>query len=495
MKKMKFKVLIALMSILVLGFVSSCKEDDPIEPVSNIPVLDEDFTFTIVNNDVNFTTTLIGNVWFRNITSETDIQAVDGAATVYLAVQGEYPFTCSTLIEGETFTSDTFSVGIAETDLSFLDTGVWHALTGGRTGGKVWKLDIGPVSTTTIDDAGVETVSTVNKSSFFHNPVDFYGDAEVGGAADNIWGPWGGTSLYDWGGTPEDGNISFNGADGTVKLMLDGVETDGSFTMTTYDRDPNFLTLTENNGGLTLWENMLTNKYSYLGSLSPQMADISMSEGLRFPMDVGRITNDGNATNPSQFLDDDLRNITLMHASDSALVVRVKRSFEGDGPSLCWMLYNYIVDGYSYTAPTYTHPVRTDVTVATLTGTWKPAIVPYDWIGWSSKASLNPTWVDAASVIASGWAATDSSLAADALLRITFNADGSCVMNGQSTTYTINQGGYIAFADDVTIPTYMVTLTGKNIYVVDVPASTDGIWLGQNNGDKSETSSIHFVKE
>lgn len=458
------------------------------------PIVDQDFTVMVQGNQVILTCSMkkaTSYLWEMS----NGVQSTQKKDTIYLPLKGSYGVKLSVSNGGDYLTSDSILFEIAATDVAYYNTGIWKSLTGGSGVKKVWKLDIGEVITTKIDDAGNVTTSSVKKSSYFHNALDFYGDSEAGGATGS-WGPWGGTSIYDWGGTPEDGEISFDANTGVVSLVLDGVTSTGTFAFNPYDRIQDFCNpaILDNGTPLTLWEHMLKNKYSYLGTLSAQMGNIKFSTGLRFPLDKGRMTNDANTTNPSQFLTEDLENVVVMHCTDSALVVRVKRSFEGGSANTCWLLYNYVVKGLTYSAPTYTHPVKTNITTATLAGSWKTATVPYNWVGWQGKNLLN-NWTTGADMVATGWAATEASLLVDAALRISFATNGTCVINGKSTTYTIKNGGYLAFADSVSIPTNIVKLTGKNMYAVDVTASTDGLWLGQNNGDKAETSAVHFVKE
>jgi hypothetical protein len=526
MNKLKFYLSAAALGLLMVSSFVGCKDDpkDEPAPVSTKPELGTNFKFEISNsgegNDVTFTS------WLNVSTNATSTDAV---YKVNIPKQGDYKFVFSVMVDGTFVPSDTFKVTIKNTDVSFLNSGVWKALTGGPTGNKVWYLDLGTITTTTIDDAGVTTTTSVQKSSFFHNPLDFYGDAEIGGSATNVWGPWGGTDLYGWGGTPEVGEISFNGVTGKVKLVLtDGVNADGTailndkkeyeygknatakvgtfestFSMITSPRDPNFLTLTD---GKSLWENMITGKYSYLGSLSAETATLTMNDGVRFPMDKGRVGE-------QEFTAADLSNIMIMHASDSALVVRVKRSFEGydatgvHKASTCWLLYNYVVKGYEYTKAPLTHPVKA-LTASNLEGTWKLAAVPGNWISWSTKAVMN-TWADGAAMNTTfeGWSITNTAekLAASTKVSLTFSGnnvtihdvtfDGTAeVVKDYTTTYAIKDG-YITFASDITINGYTATLTlsGKNVYVMDVTGS-DGIWLGQNNGTKEESVGIHLVK-
>ncbi|MGE4287170.1 MAG: hypothetical protein AB7E36_00670 [Salinivirgaceae bacterium] len=498
MKKMNVKLWSLLLSAFMLVFVTACENSDDPEPaIDYTPVLGSTFNFVVDGNDVTFTTTIPGNVWFT--VDGTDYPTVDKAVTVNLPLKGTYAATCSSLGSGTTLTSAPFDVVIEQDDLSYLERGAWKALTGGAEGNKTWVLDVREVVTTTIDNAGVETSSSVFKSVYFHNALDFYGEEGVGGNEDGAWGPWGGTNIYGWGGTPEAGEITFNGVNRTATLTIDGEPTTASFAMNVYDRDPNYLIIPKENAGgtdMSLWDYMLEKTgYGSLVSLSDEMGDISFSGELRFPMDIGRLTNDGNATIPSQFLEEDLKNVTILHASDSGLIMRVKRTYEGDNENKCWLLYNYIVKGYDYGVKTpLTHPVRTDITAETLAGTWKVAVVPIDWVSWATKDVMN-AWADTTAI--PDWAKGGALGLTNAYeIRLNFNTDGTCTINGVVTTYTISKGGYIAFADDVNIPVCAVTLAGKNIYAVDVASSTEGIWLGQNDDEgKEETPVIHLVKE
>ena len=508
MKKFSYYLLIAILSTLIVSVFPACEDDtnDDPEPQEEekdyTPVLDEDFSYAVDGNDVLFTTSLTGNVWFTNVNDGSEHTVSDGEATVNLPLADTYKFTCSVIVDGVTYTSDEFEVVIDAEDTSFLEEGVWKALTGGPNGDKTWVLDVTQVVSTSIDNAGNTTQDTSYVSKYFHNPLDFYGDEEAGAAAGEEWGPWGGTSLYDWGGSPEEGEISFDGLNREVTLTLNGETSTGSFSMETYEREPDFLILPD---GTSLWDNMLNNHYSYLGSFSDEMADISFGEGFRFPMDNGRIAEE-------QFLAEDLKNVTILHASDSALVVRVKRTYEEGEESKCWLLYNYVVKGYDYGLPEIpTHPVASDVTASSLQGSWVFADVPGDWVGWSSADVLNG-WADGAAMNTTfeswGITATAEKYAAAQKDTLTFNADGTCTIldvtydeeNAQEivteyeTTYTVS-GGYVTFADEVAITGYtgMLSLTGTNVYALDVASSTEGIWLGQNNGDKAESTAVHLI--
>jgi len=502
-----------LVGVMALTF-TSCKTEEP--DVFGKPVLNTDFTVTVTGNNVALSCTnsaMASVLWELN----NGVQKTDKVETVYLPLAGEYKVVLSVSNGGDYLASDTVKFTIAATDSEYYNKGIWKSLTGGPGAKKTWVLDVKEFVTTTIDDAGVSTSTSMFKSTYFHNALDFYGDAEAGGATDNVWGPWGGTSIYNWGGTPEVGEVTFDATTGISKFMLDGVTTTGAFTFKTYDRPVDFCTISSKNNGdkgtISLWDNMLTGKYAYLKTLSPEMGDIKFAAGLRFPMDKGRISNEGDLTNPSQFLTSDLENVVIMHCTDSSLVVRVKRSFEKEKESKCWLLYNFIVKEYNYPTPAnYTHPVKS-ITATDLVGTWKPAPVPCNWIGWTAKNELN-TWADGAAMNATfaSWsvANTTEKLAASQKVTLKFEANGNCIITDikfntttlleestvYNTTYTVSKG-YITFGAAVTINGYsdMITLSGINMYALTVTGSTNGLWIGKNNGDKTETTAIHLIKQ
>lgn len=502
-----------LLGALAVSF-TACKTEEP--DVFGKPVRDKDFTVTVTGNNVVAkcsNTAMTSVLWEVN----TGVQSTEKETTFYVPIKGDYKLVLSVSNGGDYISSDTIPFTIAATDVEYYNKGIWKALTGGAGTKKTWVLDVKEFVTTTIDDAGVSTSTSVFKSAYFHNALDFYGDAEAGGATDNVWGPWGGTSIYNWGGTPEVGEITFDALTGVCNFTLDGVTSTGSYTLKPFDRPADFCTISSKNnnnkGPISLWENMLTGKYSYLRALSDQMADLKLTSGLRFPMDKGRISNDANTTYPSQFLISDLENVTIIHASDSSLVVRVKRTYEGDKESKCWLLYNFIVKEYNYPTPTnYTHPVKS-ITTNDLVGTWKLASVPGNWIGWAEKNELN-TWADGAAMNATfvSWsvANTTEKLATSQKVTLKFESNGNCTITDfkfntttlleestvYTSTYSVNNG-YIVFGSDVNITGYtdMIALSGKNMYALTVTGSTNGLWIGKNNGDKTETTAIHIVKQ
>ncbi|MFT3751449.1 MAG: hypothetical protein QM800_00670 [Paludibacter sp.] len=355
---MKKSSLFALvLGALALSF-TACKTEEP--DVFGKPVKDKDFTVTVKDNNVVVecnNTTMTSVLWEVN----TGVQSTQKKDTFYVPIQGDYSLVLSVSNGGDYISSDTIPFTIAQSDVTLFQSGIWKNLTGGPNVKKTWVLDV--------------------EKKFFHKPVDFYGDQEAGWdvVKQTSWGPWGGFDITD----PESGEISFDATTGVVTFTLDGVTKTGKYNFNVYNRPADIINpaLTS---GQTLWENMTTGAYKELTSLSSQMGDLKLPSGVRFPLQIGRMTNDGNATNPSQFLTSDLENVTILHCSDSALIVRVKRTYEGDNVNKCWMLYNFRVKEYTYVPETftYTEPVKTSFTAADLIGTWKYDPIAQDWIGW-----------------------------------------------------------------------------------------------------------------
>jgi hypothetical protein len=552
MRITNLRLLTAILAVLTMVFVPSCKDDDNSKTISTTtPVLNENFFYT--NSDANtfvFTTTLAAsNMWITNCATEVASDFVDNACSLSLYIKGDYKLVCGALVDGVEYVSDTFSVNVASTNTTFLETGLWKALTGGPSGNKVWKLDIGSVTTKTIGNDGVESSTTSYASSFFHNPLDFYGDAEAGGSSDNVWGPWGGTNFYGWGGAPESGNITFDGTTGIATLVLtDGVNADGdqhvttttntdgsysytanptarvgtftgAFAMVVSERDANFCTISAKNSGIgaecSLWDYMLANKYKYLGALSAQTGKIIFTGDMRFPLDKGRVGE-------NQFLASDLKKVMVIHCDDSSLIVRVKRTYEGFSDatthksSSCWLLYNFIADGYKYTPTVYynTAVLNSSATASTLVGTWKFDGITGDWIGWSSLDRLNKYTASTEASNFEGWGDVNTTQKYAAALKCsyTFKSDGTYTFtdvvydassltettNTYTGTYTVNKG-YITFSSSVAMTGFdgRLNLSGLNMYVINNPATgTSGtLWIGQNNGTNYESVAVQLVKQ
>ncbi len=499
MKKVNFKLMTVLFSALIIVFMNSCKDDNndsEDDDTSSVPVLNEDFSFDVDGNDVAFYTELSGTVWFIDCTTGSQIDVTDGAASTTISTAGSYPFTCNTLISGATYASDTFYVDIETTDLSYLDEEIWQALCG-ENNDKVWVLDLEEV--------------------YFHAIADYYGDDEAGATGAAAWAPWGGgyVSDYDLGG-----EISFNGETKTVTLTYNGETQTGTFSFDTYIRpeSSDYVDDYTDDPDFDLWDAGFTNGvYSYL-PLSDSMGTMSLPDGFYFPLDSARFYNDAvigkNTVNASQFLAEDLETIDIIHVSDSALVVRVKRTYEGDDENKCWMLYNYIVKDYDYPeGTTYAMPVLSNYSSSDLVGTWVyDTVVSQDWTSWEIEGSgdggtrLNSwtTYDDMVSTLASWGAAADSTFQANFDNEYVFNSDGTCTLDGTSNTYSVSSG-HITFGTELSGSEFSlvwISLTGTDVGIINVAYdidgnayTSDGIWLGVQNGDKEECAAVHLVKK
>lgn len=478
----KFRNLVALLLGVMAVSFTACKTEEP--EAFGKPVKDKDFTVTVTGNNVALSCT---NATMTSVLWEVSdgTQSTDKNATVYVPVAGEYNVVLSVSNGGDYVSADTVKFTIASSDAAYFSTGIMKALTGGASVKKTWVLD--------------------STKKLFHKPVDFYGDAAAGASADGTsWGPWGGLDIPD----PELGEISFDALTGQVTLILDGVTTSGKYSLKKYDR-PDDIMNPKLASGLTLWQNMLTDpgKYAYLGSLSAQMADVKLPSGVHFPLQIGRMTNDGNTTYPSQFLTSDLENVTIIHASDSALVVRVKRTYEGDNESKCWMLYNFIVKEYTYVPEvfTYTQNLKTTFTATDLVGTWKFGASPVDWInfytsgnkGTTKEQTLLNNWATQAEV--QSWLASQEQLTAAKANTYVFNANGTCLLNGVANKFTV-ANGKITFETALTTEFNInwFNITGTTLSVIDVKQGTNaaiGIWIGYQNESKDEFVSVNLVKQ
>jgi len=84
-----------------------------------------------------------------------------------------------------------------------------------------------------------------------------------------------------------------------------------------------------------------------------------------------------------------------------------------------------------------------------------------------------------------------------------FKADGTCVLNGIANTYSVSNGS-ITFGTPLIGTEWSliyITLTGTSVNVLNVttmgtaPYISNGIWIGQKNGDKNEDMAVQLVKQ
>ena len=486
MKKMKLKLLLAVFSAVVVAF-SSCKKDDNPE-VSKIPVLDKDFSFVVTDNDVAFSTTLIGTVFFTDLTTTTEYSTVDGEVSVNLPIAGTYPFICTHVIDGVDYVSDTFNVSILVSDLTYLDSGPWLYLTGGHSGQtanpKTWKMDM----------------NAAGKCVYFAGPLYYSGYSDGDDRREEyVYWAWDVlpsqlpytvngqemTSFFNWepdypGNTwimaPGDyGTIKFDGVNKTVTTNIFGVTANGTF------------------------------------NFNPETYKLTIN-GVILPIDTARLNDHGG-----QYAENDLHNVRIFSLSDSAMQIGIKRSTEGGNLSQWINVYNFICADYNYPVQeefTFTEPVKTSFTAADLVGTWIYDSVAQDWIGWtkvgdqgtSSESIRLNSWSTRSEMVTTltSWGGkADSIFTANDAKEYVFNNDGTCTLAGVANTYTV-ANGVITFGTALTdeISVVFFALTGTEVKVLDVKLDNsgaaytyDGIWIGQKNGDKNESMSVHLIKK
>lgn len=500
MRNLKFFFTL-LMSVSVL-FFTSCEDDKKNEDKGKLvkPVYGEHFTVTVDGNNVTLACTMeaaTAVIWAVN-----DKEYTQKTEIVPIPLAGTYSVVLSVSSDGLTYIdSDPYEFEVETTDTSFLESGFWKDLTGGPEGGKVWILDL--------------------KKEYFHAIADYYGDNEAGAIGEDAWGPWGGgyVSEEDLGG-----EISFNGITGTVTLKFDGETKTGQFSLDvktrpaaedymTYGTDKKF----------DLWEDGFKNgPYKYL-ELSDEIATVKFAEGLHFPLDKDRFYNEDNEVFKSQFLPEDIETCDIVHISDNALVLRVKRTYEGDKENKCWMLYNYIVKGYEYEKVIPEVPVVEGYQAADLVGTWKVApATTVAWIGWEEN-NIFDTWATREEYIAtmiSWWQfgnpeetevveriSAGKSAAADKV-ELEFKADGTATIKNVeydadadaeteevfNVTYTVNNG-ILTFDKEVSINGIVKTFVNAELQILQPVNGEAGIWLGVVNGDEYNSTSLNIVKQ
>jgi len=481
MKKINYlsSVLLSLFIIIIL-FDACKKNNDEEKPKDYTPVLGTDFNYTVTGNTVNFTTTLSGNVWVNNETTNVTTNFVSGACSVFIAQKGDYPFTCQTLVNGQTYKSSSFTVNIAQDDVSYLESGLWKYLSGGAGMTKTWRMDM----------------NSDGKCVYFAGPL-FYSGTE-----DDPYWSWD-IVVEEWPYTDKDGNEHANyfnwEPDYPSNTWIMAAEDYGTITFSGND-----LVATTNKFGV-----------DESGSFTFDTTTMKMVlTGVTLPTDTSRI-NEGQV--------EEWGNIRVFSLSDSAMQLGLKRVYEGGADSKWTLVYNFVCADYNYPVPeefTFEESINTSFTQADLVGTWKYADVPMGWIAWTKvgdqgttfPAHLYEKWYTQDDVIAtlSSWGDTsaDSIFTSNSTKEYIFNGDGTCSLAGVANTYSVTDG-VITFGTELTgseLNGVWINLTGTELKVIDfnkMGPETDlidtppfpGIWIGNQNAEKKEYQAVQLVKQ
>lgn len=469
----KTQLMLSLSAIFfALLFVTSCKKDND-DPEVVKPVLGTNFSFTVSGNKVLLTTTLTGNVWWT--CDGTDYTAVDQKAEVAFAEAGTYTFTCSILTGGQTYTSEPFTVEVLVGDPTMFETPWWINLTKGYGLQKGWVLD-------------VEGKLHAGPLSFLGTSWNFATGQNEG---DDAW-MWDADVNFTFASDSADVRMEWPGTEGYGVMyfnLINGKNFIGDKKKEAYEEgkfDMNWDTRTINITGATI-----------LRSYKP-FAKVDGVAGT-----VNGITGIS-----------DWNNYKIYALNDSILRVAVLRDQDVHGEGVCYLVYNFVeVNLYNsiiVNPVVYVEPVLNTFTASDLVGTWKYAEVAQDWIGWPEEGTVGGkrlnswnTREEMAATIAT-WGAENplAVFEAAAANEYTFNADGTCVLNGVNNTYSVSNG-VITFGTELTseLALVWISITGTQVPVLDVrfdsegnPYTPTGIWLGQKNGDKYESSSVQLVK-
>ena len=380
--------------------------------------------------------------------------------SVKLAFPGTYKFVYGVQSDGGFVQSDTFTLEVTTTNLSYVDDPLWNLLTGGVGSQKTWYLDLDAETT----------------SKYFAGPLYFaglsygYGNACFDEVDCWTWEP-------DY---PGNSWLMEAGDYGSMTFSLEG------------------------NATVTVDHNMLGRVENGTYFLDADAKTLSMTDA--GPLhDSGR---DGQVINWG-----DTRVISLTENTMQLAVVR-DEALSGEGPAL--LIYNYISKDYadSWTPEETGDPdievdlgggTASNLVSITSTKTWSLSPeTPFDWAslegellnGWESIEDY-PDWA--------GYTAADQ--ASVSSCKIQFAADGSVTItdnDGVETegSYSMEEGTNLITFDGVTpnfeMGTWAVaTTTAENQWKIIKTKVTGSvvtdIWFGQRDPVADQYMVFHFV--
>lgn len=521
----------------MVGF-TSCDDDDDdssssqgTQQTSSVtkPVEGTDFTVAVDGTTVTVSTSLTyGNMYVLYDGVQTAVK--DGKAVLNFPIAGDYKFTFNIYENGVNTASDEVSVTISATDLSFLDEGVFKALTGGKAAYEAATADANGYKFTRSwrIDAFLSEIGSEYTKSGYAGGVGFFG-SDWWACAGSYKGSWQNDAAHGITDAAEDATIAFDPVNNVVKFTVktaydttyiqgmkanDGAYTAGLLPAGTYYTKFSYNKVDEQYGADGAAEQILNNAGTTLSDsyLAIKFDKTAIGDNGFVRMPLHKIYGGWTSIFENQYL-----NFKLMtDATSNVLHAVIGRSVDGGAQTTdtegdnCLLFYTYISDeldaagAYTYEIPSYTvdNVVASAVAAADIQGSWKIASAgsPFGWINWADNKTFN-AWADfntACTTVKDWWAfgnpddaetATkmDATIAEYVNTVVTLNADGTYVINdalnayadGAYTakeytgTYTY-ENGYIKFSSEVTLSCASVTMTGTEFYVVAPEGSEDG---------------------
>ncbi|MBQ3657647.1 MAG: hypothetical protein II956_12505 [Bacteroidales bacterium] len=539
MKKFNYWLSLAMIcGATVATTFTSCNKDDDKDDnkggttqTSTVskPVEGTDFTVAVDGTTVTVTTSLTyGNMYV--LYDGTQYAVKDGKATVSIPVAGEYKMTFNIYENGVNTASDEFTAKITATDLTFLDEGVFKALTGGKAVYEAAQADANGYKFTRSWrlDAFLAEIGAEYTKSGYNDGVGFFG-SDWWACAGSYKGSWQNDAANGITDCAEDATIAFDPVNSVVKFTVKtaydttyvhGMKTNaGAYSGGLLDAGTYYATFTYNKvaekyGADGAADQIANNAKTTLSDsyleIKLEKKAIGANGFVRMPLN--KIYGGWTSIFENQYLNfkimtDETQNV--LHAVFGRSVDGGAKPTDTEGDN-CLLFYTYVADeldqagAYKYEIPSYTvaNVLASTVTAADIQGEWKIVSTgsPFGWINWASNKTFN-AWADfnAACETVKGWWAfgnpdeaeattkmeaaiatygsTVVKLNADGTFAITdaMNdwADGAFIAKEYSGTYTYD-GGYITFSTDVTLTCTSATLSGNKFYVVTPEGSEDG---------------------
>jgi hypothetical protein len=478
-----------------LFFVTSCKKDNGEEEKVKYSVIQEPAgaNKVILKNETTGASCLWE--WYQGTSTTPMGSSNNDIDTVNFAFAGTYTIKITVnLAEGAEERTEIITVN--SDDASLFGNPKWTYLTGGVGQSKTWVLDV--------------------EGKFLSGPLSFMGTAwdfvAKENDGDDAW-LWDAPTSFTFELTSDDGwkkyknlRMELPGDDGYGTMTFDLI---GGYNFTADKKKENpesgSFVLDIDEAKLTIIGGTILRSYK------PHCAVLDDPNCEGEDCAVHEVDGIVGISNWSDYMIYDL--------TDTLLRLAVLRDQDVQGEGACWLIYNFVEkDVYESFVPeqfTYTEPVLTTFTKDNLVGTWKFDDVAQDWIGWTAVGDKGTTyeakrlnsWNTRADMISTleGWGASDATAtftAADAK-EFVFNADGSCTLGGVANTYSV-ASGVITFGTALTneFSLVWIGLTGTSVSVIHPVQDSDGnpltytgIWLGQKNGDKNESSCVHLIKK